>query len=202
MSGILFVTSNEEFLTSIAKEFSLTQITPLLYEGSKEGKQIDLLLLENNKIDATLVLTHFLSGKPELPNKVVILNPVQCPDINQPLGKVVMAEEVTLWDHKETRLLSLQTIETDYKTIIGKGISGDRECVNKTTPIMQSKLVDCITYPVAKVSDFFSLPVMSIGIIADYCTQNYSKLLQSNIKELSVRMLDFLNSCISTILGD
>jgi nucleoside phosphorylase len=132
---------------------------------------------------------------------IIVLNPIQCPDINISLGKIIIAENITEWDRKETRVLPLFTIEPDNRfSYIGKGVSGDRECTTKTTLVIQSKFVDCITYPIAKVSDFFSLPVLSIGIVSDYCTQNFSKFLQSNIKELSTRLVEFIKPIISNIL--
>jgi hypothetical protein len=202
MTKPLFITSDTVLFNCIAQELKLKQITPLLYEGKCNKREMALLQVKNSKIDSSISLVHLLS-KTEY-SKLIVINPIQCPDINIPMGQIIIAENVTEWDKSivESRIIPLQTLDFETKVVKGKGMSGDRDCTNKSTPILQSKLIDTITFPVSKVAEYFNVPVLSIGIVADYCTLNYRKLLQSNIKELSSRMLDFLKSNFSILLGN
>lgn len=197
MAKVLFVTSNEVLFNSIGDGLKLKSQSDNFKKGSFLKKNTSILLVGNTKIDATLVVTHYLSCE-EKPDKIIVLNPVQCPDINQSLGSIIIADKVSEWDRKDSKLFELSPITLKSKTTIGKCSSGDRVCLDKITPIMQSRFVDCITYPMVKVSEFFSIPIISIGIVADYCTQNYFKLLQSNIKELSLRMTVFIKDNFSS----
>lgn len=202
MSDTLFITANLAVFERIAKEFSLKQITPLLFTGQCTNKELSLLRVETNKVDSTLLLTHLLSTNTF--SKLVILNPVQCPDSSIPLGKIVIGEDVIEWDKPVLEshhiLLTVPEIEDDLSYSQGKVMSGDRLAQNKTTPMMQCKMIDSITYPIARVSQYFNIPVISIGVVGDYCTANYQKALQNLINPLTDKLLAFIQNNLSQLV--
>ena len=194
MTDLLFVTSNKVICDSFIREFNLS-LKNTIYKG-----EVDLLFVENNKIDSTLHLTRILSTT-KYYSKIVVINPVQSPSSIISYGTFVMAKEVIEWDKTilTTKLLHLTTKDLGNHVITGKGMSGDRECQGKTTPISQSVLVDTITYPLAKVSEYFNKQLLSIGIVVDHCTPNYSRLLQSTINELSSKMVSFVKENLAVL---
>lgn len=205
MSRVLFVTSSDEMFKSCIQDLKLKKLEEFLYLGKLDKRDIGILLVENTKVDSTILLTiSLLTSLKDEVSKIIVINPVQCPDVNVSLGQLILASSISEWDKNttETKVLSLLVPELGNKVIVGLGFSGDRLCVNKTTPILKSKMIDFITFPISKVSKYLGLPVLSIGIVVDYCTPNFIRLLQSNIKELSSRMIDFLKSNSSILLGE
>lgn len=200
MTKPLLITSNEVLFDSIKKEFKLKQITPILYEGKCNKKAVAITIVSNSKLDSTIYLTHLLSTSEY--SKLIILNPVQCPDTNVLMGQIVVADSITEWDKsiRDSRILPLNSLEFKTRVINGKGMSGEKECSNRPTTVLQSKLIDIITYLITKVAEYFNIPILSIGIVADHCTVNYEKLLKSNMESLSSRLLEFLKGNSSVLL--
>lgn len=203
MKITLFVTSYSPICETFQLEFGLKSSKSGVYVGQGKNKYIHVLLVPNDKVKSTLLLSEYLSLNKDV-EKVVVVNPVNCPDPNIPMGTFIIGSKVTEWDRsiKESSLLFLWLFEgIETKHVEGQCISGDRECVNKTTPILQSKMVDTVTYPVAVTSLYYNKPVSSIGIVADWCTQKFSTNVLSNIREFSGRLVSFVKNNLTIILG-
>lgn len=203
MVECLCVTSNKIFFCDMVNEFTLSQITDDFYKG----KTFDLLLVKDNKIESAITLTHLLDSMKAPYKRVIIINPINSPSININTGEFVFAENITEWDKPitESKFFNLEVPKIDrFNVHSGSGISGDRLCVSKTTPILQKAFVDFITFPISLVLSIFSKEtvLISLGIVVDHCSLNYLKQLQSNNKELSSRMIDFLKSNLSVLIGE
>lgn len=191
---VLLVTSNEVFYNSL--EGSLNEL-------NKIKTKLEILYIGNTKIDIAYSITKILAvSKKDKYSKILIFNPVQCPDINIPIGEFIQADSNIEWDKPavDSHWYVLQCLDID-RVVTGKSISGDRPCINKTPFIMQNKMVDVATFPVARVAEKFNIPVISIGIVADHCTVNFMKHLLSIEKELSCKMIGFLKSNLISLLG-
>lgn len=202
MASTLFISSNKTIFDAIASTFKLSQLAQDFYTGDS----FDLLLVTDNKIECAIKLTHLIDSKAVFYKRIVVVNPINCPNIDVELGKIVFAESITEWDKPlvESKFYNLTVPEFDTKIISGYGMSGDRVCMNRTTPILQARFIDFITFSIAVVSNTFlkDVELMSMGVVADHCTQNYFKLLQSNDKGLSSRMIEFIQTNLSLLLGE
>lgn len=203
MVECLCITSNKIFFCDMVDSFSLSQITSDFYKGNS----FDLLFVKDNKIESAITLTHLLDSIQAPYSRVLIVNPVNSPSTNVNIGDFIFAENITEWDKPitESKFFNLEAPKIDrFNVYTGPGISGDRLCVNKTTPILQKTFVDFITFSVSLVLSVFSkeTKLISLGVVVDHCSLNYFRLLQSNNKELSSRMIQFLRSNLSELIGE
>lgn len=204
MRNTLFVTSYTQICESFQLKFGLKSPKSGVFVGQGKNKYIHVLLVSNDKVKSAMILSEYLSENKKDVDKIVVINPVNCPDPNISMGTIVIGNQTTEWDRsiKESSLIFLQTLgEIETRHIEGQCISGDRECLNKTTPILQSKMVDTVTYPVAITANYYNKQVSSIGIVADWCTQKFPVNVLSNIREFSSRLVGFIETNLTTILG-
>ena len=204
MKVTLFVTSYKQICESFQLEFGLKSPKEGVYIGQGKNKYFRVLLVPNDKVKSTVILSEYLALNKDTVEKIVVVNPVNCPDPNVKMGTFIFGDKVTEWDRsiRDTSIYKLQSfsgIETKY--IEGQCISGDRECVNKTTPILQSKMVDTVTYPVAVTASYYNKPISSIGIVADWCTPRFSTASLSNIREFSSHIVGLVKNNQTIILG-
>ena len=202
MSSVLFITSNSTMFDDMVHDFELEKIT----NDFSKGASFDLLLVKDSKILSAITLTHLIDSNKGAYSRFVIINPVNCPNMNIDLGSIVCIENITEWDKplQESKFYHLTVPKFESKFVSGAGVSGDRICTNRTTPLLQKNYLDFITFSVATTIETFlgKQDIIALGVVADHCTPNYFKLLQSNIKGLSSRMVQFIQTNLSVLLGD
>lgn len=202
MNSALFITSNKTMFGDMVYTFELEKIT----DDFSKGSSFDLLLVKDNKILSAITLTHLIDSNKDAYSRFIVINPVNCPNVNIDLGSIICAENITEWDKplSESKFYNLTVPKFETKFVCGAGVSGDRICTNRTTPLLQKNYLDFITFSVVTTIDTFlgKQDIIALGIVTDHCTPNYFKLLQSNIKGLSSRMVQFIQTNLSVLLGD
>ena len=111
MKVTLFVTSYKQICESFQLEFGLKSPKEGVYIGQGKNKYFRVLLVPNDKVKSTVILSEYLALNKDTVEKIVVVNPVNCPDPNVKMGTFIFGDKVTEWDRsiRDTSIYKLQS---------------------------------------------------------------------------------------------